>query len=62
MAVFAIAEKTEATSRGWAQELDNKEKRKRLFSSDRRKTIWRSGIFSAAQPKWLTTRGARRCS
>ncbi|ETP68534.1 hypothetical protein G159_11930 [Planococcus glaciei CHR43] len=30
MAIFAIAEKTEATSRGWALELDTKEKRKRL--------------------------------
>lgn len=29
MAVFAIAEKTETTSRGWAPELDM-EKRKRL--------------------------------
>ncbi|RNF40870.1 hypothetical protein EEX84_00500 [Planococcus salinus] len=35
-----------------------KEKRKWSFCSDRRKTIWRSGMFSAAQPEWLTTRGA----
>ncbi|KOF11460.1 hypothetical protein AC739_04010 [Planococcus glaciei] len=61
MAIFAIAEKTEATSRGWAPELDM-EKWKRLFSSERHKTIWRSGVLSAAQPKWLMTRGARRCS
>ncbi|MCP2036747.1 hypothetical protein L1279_003792 [Planomicrobium sp. HSC-17F08] len=39
MAFFAIIGKSEATSRGWAPELD-KEKRKRLFSSDRHKTIW----------------------
>ncbi|RAZ79111.1 hypothetical protein DP120_05710 [Planococcus halotolerans] len=25
-------------------------------------TIWRSGIFLAAQPKWLTTRGVGRWS
>jgi len=45
MAVFAIAEKTEATSRGWAPELDNKEKRKRPLSFDRHKTDQRSGAL-----------------
>ncbi|RLQ90455.1 hypothetical protein D9754_12135 [Planomicrobium sp. Y74] len=51
------------TTRGagrWS--LDNQEKRKRPLSSDKRKTIWRSGVFSAAQPEWLTTRGAGRWS
>ncbi|WP_281863198.1 hypothetical protein [Planomicrobium okeanokoites] len=43
-------------------EQNNIEKRKRPLSSDKRKTIWRSGVFPAAQPKWLTTRGVGRWS
>src|SRR5690606_3761134 len=39
-----------------------REKRKRPLSSERHKTNWRSGIFSAAQPEWLMTRGAGRWS
>ncbi|PKH11569.1 hypothetical protein CXF70_03785 [Planomicrobium sp. MB-3u-38] len=42
--------------------MSSHEKRKRPLSSDKRKTIWRSGVFSAAQPKWLTTRGVGRWS
>ncbi|RLQ91202.1 hypothetical protein D9754_05600 [Planomicrobium sp. Y74] len=76
MALFAIAgssfscvEASEAMqtqdrsdSRGWAAGVWTREKCKRPFSSDKRKTIWRSGVFSAAQPKRLTTRGVGRWS
>ncbi|RLQ89679.1 hypothetical protein D9754_12815 [Planomicrobium sp. Y74] len=58
MAFFAIAAKTEATRGTGPRESGHTEKRRHPFSSDRHKTIWRSGVFSAAQPKWLMTRRA----
>ncbi len=33
---------------------------RRAFWSDRRKPLWRSGVFSVAQPEWLTSRGTAR--
>src|SRR5690606_10663012 len=62
MAFFASLGKAEATRGTGRWSLDNREKRKRLCSSDRGKTVWRSGVFTAAQPEWLTSRRAGRWS
>ena len=38
------------------------EKRKRPCRFDGHKTLWRSGVVSAAQPEWLMTRESGRWS
>ncbi|WKA49847.1 hypothetical protein QWY22_13155 [Planococcus liqunii] len=60
MALLAIADQSEATSRGWAQQLDKKSGNGRL---DSKGVSWTGEVaLFATQPGWLMTRESGHCS